>query len=306
MAYKCRICQSNEVDSPGEVCELCASEQDPYAGGASSSTDYYSQPSLSRKRKPIMQTEEEPAEYVPRRAGKRKLLVGSSDAMTQTDPYGNVIIDQNSSRSVVVHKAGETPIIDADLSTDTPDDAQNSVSGGSISSGITKNITTDEQKKSALLKWGRSLFKGTPFPIDNTITMFQVFPDYSSTAVNAQGNACDQVIVYGKINNGAISENNDVEVYGHRDSNNNIVAKMIKNKASGTIIRPTRVISCSVIWIITLLFVALAVAAVISLGVEGLIWAGIIILCLTNLPLVFKILGAVFGILFSIFKRAGR
>lgn len=35
MAYKCRICGSNEVDYPGDICELCAIGQDPYAAGMS-------------------------------------------------------------------------------------------------------------------------------------------------------------------------------------------------------------------------------------------------------------------------------
>lgn len=78
------------------------------------------------------------------------------------------------------------------------------------------------------------MFKGIPYALDNDITMFQVFPDYTGTSLNAMGNACDQVIVYGKLNAGAVSENNDVEVYGHRDADNNIVAKKIVNKASGT------------------------------------------------------------------------
>lgn len=31
MAYKCRICGTNDVEHAGDVCELCAIGQDPYA-----------------------------------------------------------------------------------------------------------------------------------------------------------------------------------------------------------------------------------------------------------------------------------
>ena len=33
MAYMCKICGTNEVNNPGDVCELCALGADPYAAG---------------------------------------------------------------------------------------------------------------------------------------------------------------------------------------------------------------------------------------------------------------------------------
>lgn len=147
------------------------------------------------------------------------------------------------------------------------------------------------------------MFTGIPFSLDNDVTMFQVFPDFSGTSLNALGNACDQVIVYGKLNNGAVSENNDVEVYGRRDANNNVIAKTIKNKASGTTITPARTIGQGAVWCITAIIIALLAGIVSGLGVEGIIWAVVIILCLTNLPRVVKIIGVVFGALFSLIKR---
>jgi hypothetical protein len=80
-----------------------------------------------------------------------------------------------------------------------------------------------------LFKLAKSLFSGIPYTLDNDLTTFQVFPDYSGKTVTASGNACDQVIVYGKVAAGVISENNSVEVYGKRDSNNNIISDKIKN-----------------------------------------------------------------------------
>lgn len=146
-------------------------------------------------------------------------------------------------------------------------------------------------------KWFRALFSGIPFTLDDEVTMFQVFPDFSGTALNALGNACDQVIVYGKLNSGAISENNDVEVYGRRDSNNNIIAKTIKNKASGTTISPARSIGQAVAWLLTAIVVAILAVLISVLGVQGIICTAIIILCLTNLPLTLKIFGFIFGVI---------
>lgn len=54
-------------------------------------------------------------------------------------------------------------------------------------------------------KWFRSMFTGIPFTLDNDVVMFQVFPDCTGTSLNAVGNACDQGIVYGKVNNGSIN-----------------------------------------------------------------------------------------------------
>ena len=100
-----------------------------------------------------------------------------------------------------------------------------------------------------------------------------------------------------------MSENNDVEVYGHRDPDNNIIAKSIKNKATGTTITPDGSISAAVIWVITLAVAAIIALTFFTIGVEGIVWAIVLIICLTNLPLVFKILAAVFGFLFSFLKK---
>ncbi|MFR0986176.1 MAG: hypothetical protein ACLSFZ_06310, partial [Frisingicoccus sp.] len=74
--------------------------------------------------------------------------------------------------------------------------------------GIIKNVAADQERIPFIFKVFRSLFKGVPLTITNDITTFQVFPDYTGQSLNALGNACDQVSVYGKVNAGIISENN--------------------------------------------------------------------------------------------------
>lgn len=309
MTYKCRICGTNDVGHPGDVCELCAIGQDPYVLAMQSDN---SVPKVSKQGLFQPQTSDDISIYTPSRGKSRKVLLGGGESITNANSYGNSIVSQEDN-SVQVYQAGQVPIskpVSNSPIVVTPGNGKtigSSVAGITknepLTSGITKNISVDVQKKSALRKLFRTLFKGVPYTLDNDIMMFQVFPDYTGTSLNALGNACDQVIVYGKLNAGAVAENNDVEVYGHRDADNNIVAKKIVNKASGTTATPDRVVPVAVVWtMMIIVFVALAFFMW-TCGVEGIVWAIIILLCLTNLPLLFKIIAGIFGFLFSLIRR---
>lgn len=298
MAYKCRMCGVNEVDNPGDICELCAIGQDPYAQTKTSS------PSSQDTSQFNINGSQNNGAYSPKRGINRKVLLNGGRSLSNQDPYGNDMTASDQQPSVQVYSAGQAPQTSQQNTTIVNTASVVKGSGNQpITSGITKNISMDNQKKSILSKWFRALFTGIPFTLDDDVTMFQVFPDFTGTSLNALGNACDQVIVYGKLNNGAVSENNDVEVYGRRDANNNIIAKTIKNKASGTTITPARTIGQGVVWFITAIVVALLAMMISGLGVEGIIWAVIIILCLTNLPKALKIFGVIIGALFSLIKR---
>lgn len=296
MAYKCKICGSNEVEQLGDICELCSISQDPYISSVPKSRS-----NITLYSSDINSTIDNSAK---KHRSNRKVLINGGDFLSNQDPYGNDMNPNQDNSAVKVYSSGQVPDIQSNKNSANKEEVTNK--NQPISSGITKNITVDNQKKSILTKWFRALFTGIPFTIDNDITMFQVFPDYTGTSLNAMGNACDQIIVYGKLNNGSISDNNDVEIFGRRDSNNNIVAKTIKNKASGTIIKPMRTLNAGVVWILTLLVLVLVAAAVMTLGVTGIIWTGVILICLTNLPRVIKILGVIFGILFSLIRRIFR
>lgn len=298
MAYKCRICGANDVEHPGDVCELCAIGQDPYAQGMGGAV----QPGP-----PVRSDPPGPVSCAPAPGkGRRKILVSGSPADKQMmDPYGNdMTVRTAGDDQVQVYGAGQTPPAPDTGYDPGPAASAAPVQGGPLTSGITKNISVDTQKRSFVEKWFRALFQGIPFMLDDEITMFQVFPDFTGTSLTASGTACDQVIVYGKLNAGAVAENNEVEVYGHRDSRNNIVVKTIRNKASGTTITPDRVIGAGVIWGATVGVILLAAVLLGQLGVTGAIWVAVGILCLMNLPLVLKVLGVIFGALFSlIFRR---
>ena len=310
MGYTCRVCGQNEVDMPGGICEMCAINADPYAsalGGYQTTPSGYGASSSSATT----------ATYTPSRSSSKRprVLLGGGSAIQNVDPYGNDMTP-TSNPQVQVYSPGHMPATATTTAqanpTITGTSGTSAAQGAKVSSnqpltsGISKNIVVDNQKKSILAKWFRALFGGVPFTLEDDITMFQVYPDYSGTALNSMGNACDQVIVYGKLNNGAVSENNDVEVYGKRDSSNNIVAKTILNKASGTTIVPQHTLAPAAVWAITGIVIALVCAVLFSLGVEGVVWVLIILLCLTNLPLVIKIIGAIFGVFFSILRSIFR
>lgn len=299
MAYKCRICGINEVDNQGDICELCAIGQDPYAQSQASpqGSQVPSQPIINNNQNGN-------GSYSPKHGANRKVLLNGGTSLANQDPYGNDMTTSAPTPPVQVYSAGQVPQNAQQNTTVVTTQPVVKTSGSQpITTGITKNISVDNQKKSILTKWFRALFTGIPFTLDDDVTMFQVFPDFTGTSLNALGNACDQVIVYGKLNNGAVSENNDVDVYGRRDANNNVIAKTIKNKASGTTITPARTIGQGVVWLITAIVVALLATMISGLGVEGIIWTVIIVLCLTNLPKALKIFGVIIGALFSFIKR---
>ena len=291
MAYKCRVCGSNEVDNPGDICELCAIGADPYAVGLGAA--HTPQNTNRNAYQPAG------SGYTPKPANNRKVLLNGGAATGNTDPYGNDMTPSQPKPTVQVYAAGQVPqqAVSQSTASYTP-----ATSGSQpATTGITKNINVSTQKKSVFEKWFQALFAGIPFAFDDDVTMFQVFPDFTGTSLNAMGNACDQVIVYGRLNSGAVSENNDVAVYGRRDAHNNIIAKEIKNKASGTTIRPDRTLNPGAVWAITLAVVALVVAMISAFGTKGIIWAAIIALFFTKLPMKLKITGAIIGAILSLF-----
>lgn len=262
MAYMCKICGTNEVNNPGDVCELCALGADPYAAGFGAAPVPQSTGSDSAQ----------PAStgYAPKPGRSRKVLLGGGNAIANTDPYGNDMTVPQPDAPVQVYAPGQLPPQPAVIQTPQKVSVGKALRGQPITTGIIKNLVIEKQERSFISRWFTTLFTGTPYLMDDEITMFQIFPDYSGTSLNASGNACDQVVVYGKLNHGAVNENNEVEVYGRRDLRNNIVAKTIRNKASGTVCSPRRTISFLMAWILTLIAIPI-VFFVLPVVIIGLI-----------------------------------
>lgn len=280
MSYKCEVCGVNDVDNQGDICELCAIGHDPYAQYVVSSQGI---PSVQQGNN-VNNSQSTQDSYVPKKGTSRKVLLGGGTAIANQDPYGNDMTAVVSQPPVQVYSPGQAPQA---ISQQTPvtNNLGNTQGIGKrpITTGIIKNVSVENQKRTKVERWFRALFTGIPFTFDDDLVMFQVFPDYSGTALNAQGNACDQVILYGQLNKGSISDNNDVDVYGRRDSNNNIIAKYLINKASGTRIAPRRIISSGVVWFLTLLVFSIVVAVLLALGPIGIIFSLAIVFCLRQL-----------------------
>ena len=288
MAYKCRICGSNDVENPGDVCELCAIGQDPYASAIEENRAYeQTVPDSGHVSRRIQVSENNNAGTVGK-GRSRKVLINGGSPLINTDPYGNQIESQ-SEQTVQVYHAGEVPQQTQAFSASNVSGtgaAVNAASKGKepITSGITRNIAVDTQQRPFLQKWFKSLFSGIPLTMDDDIIMFQVFPDYSGTSLNAMGNACDQVILYGKINKGVISENNDVEVYGYRDSSNNIIVSYVRNKASGTMITPTGATSATTVRVLVMMILGIIIGIFTGAGVTGTVLIALGMMLLVAVP----------------------
>ena len=116
-----------------------------------------------------------------------------------------------------------------------------------VTHGVIHNVTREELDQSVPVRWLRSFFRGVPYSFSDTATLFQVFPSDNGNALNEMGNAFDQVIVYGKISPAAIAESSDVEIYGYRDADNNVIVSSIRSKASGTIAEPRGMLRAGVV-----------------------------------------------------------
>ncbi|MBR1757802.1 MAG: hypothetical protein IJ744_03635 [Lachnospiraceae bacterium] len=307
--YYCVNCGVNVVENPGDVCELCAIGQDPYAASLQGPTRVIYGGQNNNNANTRQGGASSTSTYQPRSGAGRKVLIGgaatTNNAVANVDPYGNdMTVQDTGSSNVQVYRPGQAATtVQTPVPTQTQSQTQAIAKGGPETSGIIKNLVTDKEERSILVKIIRSIFLGAPFTLDNEVTSFQVFPDYTGTSMNAQGNACDQVVIYGKVTAGTVAENNQVEVYGKRDRSNNIVAKSIKNVASGTIVTPQGAISAAIIRILALIVIALLATVIMGLGglsTSTIIWIIVGILCLTNLPLVIKILGAFIAMVFSI------
>ena len=172
MAFKCRICGINEVSSQGDICDLCAIGQDPYAQNQNVSSH---SSNASGQQHDINA-------YSPKRSASRKVLLGGGAQLSNRDPYGNDMTETDSQSDVKVYSPGQVPNV-AQSGGVAANSATSTVPGSAIrnqpaTEGITKNISTDNQKTHIIIKWFRALFGGVPFTLDDDVTMFQVFPDF--------------------------------------------------------------------------------------------------------------------------------
>ena len=85
MTYKCRICGTNEVEHPGDVCDLCAIGQDPYAAAMQeniATNNNFSQSTYDNGGSTVTT---EPA-YTTVKGKSRKVLLGGGASISNVDP----------------------------------------------------------------------------------------------------------------------------------------------------------------------------------------------------------------------------
>lgn len=248
MAYKCSICGITDVVHPGDICSLCA---DPFAHPEN-----------------VVHVPEQQEGIVPKTYSnpkKRNILLNGGNAVNTgivIPTTYSVVSDKDSSQGNVAVQTSAN-IGNAVSSPVAVPVRHKAAASAPVAVGITKNVNTDKIERGFLFKWFRSVFTKIPFTFDNDVTIFQVFPDYSGQSLNQSGYACDQVIVYGQVPVGFISENNDVEVFGYRNFKGNIIASEIRNTASGTTVRPQWSFRASVVKAITMFLLATVVALIV-------------------------------------------
>ena len=296
MAYKCRICGRYDVNSEGDICDLCELDQDPYFQDQSNYNNFQSHLQDSAQEDNQVHSHSRPqANRQPRaRRQSRRVLLNNDTEVHNQERQDSRPTNRFAAAPVQASQVGQAP-------QQYTNNQANRVSSENVNqsrrqpltSGITRNIFTDTERISGFVKWVNALFCGIPFALDDDVTTFQVFPDFLGS-VNVNGNSCDQVLVYGKLNHGVISENNNIEVYGHRDRRNNVIARKIINVATGTTIKPARTISVAVVWLITVTVLGLLTAMIAGLGWIGVALCALVALCLTNFPLVTRIGGIIF------------
>lgn len=304
MSFRCVVCKINDVRSEGGVCSSCNSAADPFAVAAGVSPEEVNprpaqDAGLSSPRR-VLDDRTDDARVM--RATPRVILDGSSDGaidsgINKLSPGVVAIMNgvASSSAGSLQCAASSNPAMSVaqtqSLSTNsTGSSGYSSASGGSsiYVKGIAKNVVQDTDRRGVVYRWFRSLFKGSNFALDPDITEFQLYPDFSGQTINSSGTLADQVVIYGKIKFGMISENNDVEVFGHRDADGNIVAESVKNVATGAVAKPAMVLSRGVVVVSTLVLVALMVAALVCWGPGFYLSLACLILFIVFLPLIIK------------------
>lgn len=174
-----------------------------------------------------------------------------------------------------------------------------------ISQGIVRNVGIGNEKHLGITKYFKSLFTGAPYCSDNFVTTFQVYPDEMGSGFNSSGFACDQVVLYGKLTDGMISDNNEVAVYGHRDPNGCIIASKVINRSSGATMRPQHLTPAWVVRLLTVIALAACVIILATTSAENLLLSVILVLVILNLPLLLKILKGIFSVFKFFFDLFG-
>lgn len=132
-------------------------------------------------------------------------------------------------------------------------------------------------------------------------------------AVEYEGNICELCGI-GQDPYAAGLQGSPQKSVGRRASHNNVVAKTIRNRATGTTVSPEGAIPAGMVWFITILLMTtvyglgtgLVNGATAVLTVQRVTVFAILLLCLFNLSLVLRIVKKIFGFFFFIIKKLSK
>src|SRR5665647_1319536 len=114
MTNKCCVCEANDVDSPGGICECCLTIQDPYITELAKSKGAEKAPDVSLNNGQIKNPS------VSRKGSTRKILLGGGRSIANCDPYGNdLTMEPESEPSVQILPTGQVPNMQSNASAST-------------------------------------------------------------------------------------------------------------------------------------------------------------------------------------------
>lgn len=160
MVYKCRVCGVNDVDNQGDICELCAIGQDPYAQNHTTTHAFQdvSQPNINNCRS-------DNSSCASKRRANRKVLLNGGTSLANQDPYVNDMTENDPQPSVQVYSAGQVPQASQQNTTVVSTTPMVKTLGNQpITTGITKNISVDNPKKSILKNGSGRYLEEYPSP----------------------------------------------------------------------------------------------------------------------------------------------
>lgn len=314
---KCRVCGRNDVEYAGAICDLCALGKDPYSGGSGYGNSGYGNSGYGNSgygnsgygnsgygNSGYGNSGYGNSGYGNSGYGNSGYgnsgYGGSSSNLPEERGYGGLTNPGNGGGGVNVYKPGEFVTTSGGNNVGGNALSERRSSREPITEGVVRNIGIGNEKRPGFVRMLQSIFTGVPYVTDNFVTSFQVYPDQMGGGFTTGGYACDQVVLYGKLNPGMINDNNEVEVYGVRDSHNTIIAKKVINRSSGITITPQHTVPAWLVRAVALILLAVSIAIVCAYGAEGLLTAVILIICLLNLPLVLKIVGWMIKTLFKL------
>jgi hypothetical protein len=259
MTIKCAACGVNDVDIRGDICELCDIVHDPYI------TEQFNSQMNDNL---ILISQELPPQLSP---SSQSSSATQSSYQPHTSP-----LPQTPSATPIPVLITDSPLVTPEHSNALPvTPAMSSVSntpniqGQPITAGIAMNVNTNVLRRSIISKWARAVIFGEPINAGNDVIAFQVFPDHSGTSLNNLGNLCDQVMYYGELTGGTVSNYNDVEVYGRRSSRGHIIATSIRNVSSGSEISAYNILSITASRLIAALLFAVIIMFLIFIALAG-------------------------------------